>query len=99
MEVKHKTLEIIYSVIDEMNESMATERPLLKNEDTVLYGPGTELDSLALVNLIVSVEQEISDKLGVSLALADEKALSQKRSPFRTVKSLDEYVKSLLENQ
>jgi acyl carrier protein len=99
VETKPKTLSIIYSVIDEMNDSMATENPLQKQEDTILYGPGSELDSLGLVNLIVSVEQEISDKLGVSLVLADEKALSQKRSPFRTVGALDEYVKSLLANQ
>lgn len=56
-----------------------------------LFGEDGLLDSVGLVSLIVAVEQEIEDELGVHVALADERALSQRNSPYRTVASLAEY--------
>lgn len=56
-----------------------------------LYGVERVLDSLALVRLLVAVEQGIEDELGATLTLADEKAASQQRSPFRTVGTLVAY--------
>ena len=49
------------------------------------------LDSMALVSLVIAVEQAIEEKYGVAVALADEKALSQRSSPYRTVNSLAAY--------
>ena len=46
------------------------------------------LDSMGLVTLVVGVEQAIEDELGVSVSLADARALSQRNSPYRTVGSL-----------
>ena len=56
------------------------------------------LDSFGLVNLIVALEQRVEDEFGVSLTLADEKAMSTSRSPFRTVSTLREYVQKLLKD-
>ena len=42
------------------------------------------------------VEQEIEDRHGTSVALADEKALSQSSSPYRTVGTLAEYAAAAL---
>ena len=44
------------------------------------------------MNLIVAVEQAVEDELGVRVTLADEKAMSQRSSPFRTVGTLAAYV-------
>ena len=62
------------------------------NSDSRLYGEGGALDSMALVNLIADVEDAVSEKFGASIALADEKAMSAKNSPYRTVASLTEAV-------
>jgi hypothetical protein len=51
---------------------------------------------LGLVNLIVNLEDEIQASLGISILLADERAMSQKKSPFRTVASLTEYLSTLI---
>ena len=59
--------------------------------ETVLFGEGGLLDSLGLVTLIVELEQRIEDRFGVRVALADERALSERRSPYRTVGSLADY--------
>lgn len=59
--------------------------------DAPLFGVGGVLNSLALVGLLVAVEQGIDDEIGVILTLADEKAASQAKSPFRTIDSLVAY--------
>lgn len=56
--------------------------------ESLLYGDGAPLDSMALVNLIADVEDALAEKYGASITLADERALSAKRSPFRSVADL-----------
>lgn len=63
---------------------------------TPLFGDSGILDSLALVALVVAVEQAIEDELAVSISLADEKALSQQRSPYRTIGALADYAGGLI---
>jgi acyl carrier protein len=71
------------------------EQPATVSEDTRLVGGNSLLDSTALVSLIVEVEQQIDDRYGVSITIADDRALSQQRSPFRTVSSLADYIMKL----
>lgn len=66
------------------------------NGETPLFGRDGILDSVGLVSLVVAVEQAIEDECGVSLSLADEQAMSQRQSPYRTVRSLAEYASRLL---
>ncbi len=69
----------------------------LKEEQTIpIYGMDGKLDSLELVNLIVNLEEAVYANFGINVTLADEKAFSQKSSPFLTVHSLSEYIKTLL---
>ena len=68
-------------------------------EETRLVGEQAVLSSLGLVSLIVELEQTIEEQCGVALVLADERALSQKHSPFRSVGSLADYVSELVTRQ
>lgn len=61
--------------------------------DSLLYGEGGALDSMALVNLIADLEEAIAEKYGASIVLADEKAMSAKNSPYRSVTSLAKAVR------
>ena len=79
-----------------MNEQLPKGRTLEKSPQTILFGKGGQLDSLGLVSFIVEVEQKIEEELGVSITLADERAMSQKSSPFLTLQTLSEYVSLLL---
>lgn len=63
--------------------------------ETVLLGKSSHFDSLGLVNYIVDVEQALDEDLGIAVTLADERAMSQTRSPFRTVQSLTDYIMAL----
>lgn len=64
--------------------------------ETPLFGREGVLDSMALVRLIVEVEQAIEDEFGTPVSLADEKALSQRSSPYRSVASLATYAQTLV---
>ena len=50
--------------------------------DSKLFGGDSPLDSMALVNLLVDLEELIEDDFGISTTLADEKAMSRRTSPF-----------------
>lgn len=64
--------------------------------ETRLLGSSAVIDSMGLVNLIVEVEQRMSEEFGVSCTLADERAMSRQRSPFRSVGSFAEYAAELI---
>jgi len=99
MHTVEKINETIFKAIDEINLQSEDENKLEKKTDTILYGKNSRLDSLGLVNLIVEVEQKIQDELGESIDLTDEKALSQKNSPFLSVQTLSDYIASLLKSE
>ncbi|MDZ4758017.1 MAG: hypothetical protein SGJ10_07765 [Bacteroidota bacterium] len=65
--------------------------------DTLIYGERGGINSLALVRLIVDLEEMIEMELDVSITIADEKVLSMKHSPFATVGSLTEFVDGLVQ--
>ena len=96
MSVQEKIAQAIFAAIDEINEQFPEEQHITKTLDTVLFGEAGMLDSLGLVNLIVATEEKLEELLDVSLALASEKAMSQKNSPFRTVSSLAGYISQLM---
>lgn len=90
------TLNLIFNSIDELNMELDEKERINKGEDTQLFGSGDSLDSLALINLITIIEQNIEDETGTYVSLADEKAMSLDESPFKTVLTLKNYIDSLL---
>ena len=97
MNLKEKVSQSIFKAIDELNEQLPPEQNLEKSIETRIIGKGGKLDSVGLVNLIVAVEQMIEDEFEVPMTLADERAMSQNQSPFRTVRTLAEYIAMLIE--
>ena len=94
--MKNKIVELIYRTIDELNEQREADDQISKTEDTVILGHDSMIDSLGLVNLIVSLEQSVNDEMGVEITLADERAMMMESSPFRTVMTLADFIETLL---
>lgn len=61
-----------------------------------LFGEEGVLDSVGLVALVVAVEERLADEHDIDVSLADERALSQRHSPYRTVASLAAYAADLV---
>jgi len=96
MNIPDNPLAAIYRAVDCMNAELASDRQLNKTPVTHLLGPQSVLDSLHLVSLLISIEREVEDAFGVALTLANERALSMKESPFRTIESLASYIEMLI---
>ncbi|MDW8326710.1 MAG: hypothetical protein RMK99_09100 [Anaerolineales bacterium] len=84
-------------VIEAVQEALALAAaapaaPQPVTEDTFLIGQSAVLDSMGLVSAILDIEQRLADDYDIVLVLADERAMSQKNSPFRSVRSLTDYV-------
>lgn len=94
-----RSLDLIIAGVQELlaesDEQFDTAQGDL-NEATRLIGQQGVLTSLELVTLLFNVEQTISDELNASITLADERAMSLEKSPFRTIGSLAQYVNTLL---
>ena len=96
---KNSIIQAVYEAVDELNSHFSEEKRLDKSPDTILYGNSGRLDSLGLVDLILAVEQKMQERFGEQLTLANEKALSMKKSPFRTIDTLARYIHQLIEKK
>lgn len=67
-----------------------------ENPSLPLFGQEAMLDSLGLVNLLIAIEERIEDKMGISVTIASEKAMSLKNSPFRSTEALQKYIETLV---
>jgi len=84
-------LEAIQDATREINLSRPEDSQVSDDPDAVLFGDGSALDSMGLVNVVMAAEQYVSDELGDDIVLASEVAMSRKRSPYRSLRALAEY--------
>ena len=89
--MKEELVALIVDVASDVREQEGIDSDESITAETRLFGDGGLFDSMGLVSLIVAVEQTIDERLSRRVSLADEKALSQKVSPYRTVASLADY--------
>lgn len=94
--MKNQIEAIIIEALQDLNDDIESESLENPNKDTKIFGEDGVLDSLALVSLISDLEEGIHDNFNKDVTLADEKAMSQRRSPFGSVESLTEYIEILI---
>lgn len=98
--MSNKKIEnLIFNAVEEINSQLPDEKQLNKSTKTTLFGREGNLDSLELVNLVVTIEQNIEDIFDLNITIADERAMSQQHSPFRTIGSLTNYIEMLLKEK
>lgn len=92
--------ERLESIILSAAETIAGEVPDAASAtvslETSLYGQNGIFDSIGLVSFIAEVEARVAEELDRDVVLADEKAMSRHRSPFRSAGTVVDYVESLL---
>ena len=94
-----KVDSIVIEAVIELNEELECEELESPTNKTKLFGGNGALNSLALVSLISDLEDRISEEFDKDIVLADEKAMSQRASPFRTVAVLTDYIEKLLSEE
>lgn len=87
--------EIIFSAIEMSNNIREEDKQIPSASTTELYGKDGHLDSMGLVAFLIDIEELFLDE-EIQIALSDERAMSQKNSPFRSVETLTDYIEKLL---
>jgi acyl carrier protein len=83
--------EVVLEAMRSANRARSAEAQLVVAPDAPFFGPGSALDSLGLVALLLDIEEALQAR-GCDVVLSDERAMSQKRSPFRTVQTMVAYI-------
>ena len=91
---REEVLEVLRDAVDAFN-AIHGEKQLPFTPETPLFGGGAPLDSLDLVLFLVEVEARLADRFGLEGTLSDDRAMSQQRSPFRSIETLAEYILSV----
>lgn len=95
---RQQVVAVILSALQDVLASDDGEAVAL-DENTRLIGRSAVLDSMGLVTLIVEAEQRLEADYDIVVVLADDRAMSQTRSPFLSVGALADYVMQLVAEQ
>ena len=93
---KNQIYEIVIATFKTViadNESATRIEP---NNNIILMGQESPFDSVDLVTFIVSLEQNIEEEYSLEITLADDRAMSQEISPFKSIGSICDYIEKLV---
>ena len=91
----YKADEIINEAIIEINNQFDDVNIENRPDFLLLDSDGT-IDSVALVNLFITIETLIEEKTGKEISVVKEDSFESELTPFKSVGSLTDYIKSLL---
>jgi acyl carrier protein len=83
--------DLVLRAMQNANVARMPDAQLTISPDAPLFGAGSALDSLGLVSLLIDIEDALRDR-GIDVMLSDARAMSQKRSPFRSVAALTAFI-------
>ena len=89
---RERVKEAVHRALDAVNQLQAHAAQSSVSDDTRLFGAEFGLDSIDLVTFTMELEEQLRQEFGVSLTIADERAVSMKRSPFATVGTMVDFV-------
>jgi acyl carrier protein len=84
-------LAVVLQAMRNTNLARDAESQLTVSPDAAIFGPSSPLDSLGLLTLLLDIEEDLQ-AAGATVRLSDDRAMSQTRSPFRSVESLVDYI-------
>lgn len=94
--MKNLAENIVNEAIIEVNLDQDLDSQLLNFPETLLLNSQSNVDSLALVRLLITIERLIEEKTGKSVVVVDESTFEAEESPFATVGSLTSHIENLL---
>lgn len=92
MDLLPKITQMLFSVVDELNQMRPPDEYLAKDLEAPLAGDSGRLDSAGLINLIAVTEDKTAAEFGRPIVLTDDRTLSQINQVFRTLGTLADYI-------
>ncbi|MDP5032084.1 hypothetical protein [Paraglaciecola sp.] len=90
--------KIVVNALQLTNQSRSDNTQIPISESTVLFGKDGHLDSMALVALLMDIEDALAEE-SIDVSLSDEKAMSSSRSPFKNLTSMTQYISDVIAEQ
>jgi acyl carrier protein len=90
--MREQISSLVKAAVSDLNEELQYQSLADLSEQSVIFGGEDGIDSLSLVRLVVDIEQRLKEDTGNSASLTDERAMSAKRSPYRTVGALTDFI-------
>ncbi|PHR89734.1 MAG: hypothetical protein COA78_35640 [Blastopirellula sp.] len=90
--------KVVLACMESLNLARDPDEQLTIDKEAPIFGQDSPLDSLGLVSLLIDIEDALADE-EVEISLSDEKAMSQRHSPYRDVPTLVAYINSQLEQE
>jgi hypothetical protein len=84
--------KLIHETIDEINEQTPADRRIEKSSQAVIVGTGSTLDSLGIINFLISLEAKVAVLTGTSVSLLNDDTLNDPNGPLRTVESIEKFI-------
>jgi acyl carrier protein len=94
---RDQIVQLVQQCVCQLGEELEVSALKDPTEETPLMGEKSGVDSIALVSLIVEIETRFAEEYNVEVVLADDRAMSSLRSPFRRVGALVDYVESQID--
>jgi acyl carrier protein len=89
---------VVYRAIDQVNEVQPEDNLLVKAPGTVLVGQGGQLDSMAFVNFVAALEEQLTAIVDTNANVIDELNARSLTSKATTVADWIEVVRSVLQS-
>ena len=83
-------LDAVYVAVASANETLPDDGKLEPTETALIYGEGSKLDSLGLVSLIVSIEEEVESVLGSCPSLVE--VIADPKSRISTLSDIVDFI-------
>jgi acyl carrier protein len=93
---REQILEVVINNLKSLVETFPENQKFDVNESTMLFGEGSNIDSLSLVSVIVDLETIFSEEYNFDISLTDDKAMTREISPFDNVGTLTDYISELI---
>jgi acyl carrier protein len=93
---KEEVLKIIIENVNNLISTFPTGEQFPVDENTVLFGLNSEIDSLSLVSVIVDLEMEFYDNHNLEISLTDDRAMTRAVSPYDNISVLADYIVELV---
>ena len=89
---------IVIEALELSNQSRSDDTQIPLTDSTALFGQNGHLDSMALVALLMDIEDALQEQ-SIEVSLSDEKAMSLSRSPFKDIPSMTQYIHDVIAAQ
>ncbi len=81
--------DLLIDAIEEINKELDIEKLKNLQDDTPIF---ELLDSMAVLDLVLEIENKIQQKYSRYIQIADDKTMDAIQTPFKTFKSLTLYI-------